>query len=194
MNNNKLNGKDLLNVGIYSAIYFVIVFAIAMLGMVPILYPMLVVFCPLIGGIVFMLFLTRVKKFGMIWIMSVLMGLLMLVCGMGVYPLIVSVVTGLLADLIYRSGNYKSATKAVLTHGVFSLWIFANFLLFYLNHDSYMATREEMIGPEYVETLNKILPLWSWIILLIVCFVFGLLGGLLGRKMLKKHLAKAGIA
>ena len=192
--NNKLNGKDLLNIGIYSAIYFVIVFAIAMLGMVPILYPMLVVFCPLIGGIVFMLFLTKVKKFGMIWIMSVLMGLLMLVCGMGVYPLIVSVVTGLLADLIYRSGNYKSAAKAVLTHGVFSLWIFANFLLFYLNHDSYMATREEMIGPEYVETLNKILPLWSWIILLIVCFVFGLLGGLLGRKMLKKHLAKAGIA
>lgn len=192
--NNKLNGKDLLNIGIYSAIYFVIVFAIAMLGMVPILYPMLVVFCPLIGGIVFMLFLTKVKKFGMIWIMSVLMGLLMLVCGMGVYPLIVSVVTGLLAELIYRSGNYQSATKAILTHGVFSLWIFANFLLFYLNHDSYMATREEMIGPEYVETLNKILPLWSWIILLIVCFVFGLLGGLLGRKMLKKHLAKAGIA
>lgn len=194
MNNNKLNGKDLLNIGIYSAIYFVIVFAIAMLGMVPILYPMLVVFCPLIGGIVFILFLTKVKKFGMIWIMSVLMGLLMLVCGMGVYPLIVSVVTGLLAELIYRSGNYQSAAKAVLTHGVFSLWIFANFLLFYLNHDSYMATREEMIGPEYVETLNKILPLWSWIILLIVCFVFGLLGGLLGRKMLKKHLAKAGIA
>lgn len=190
----KLKGKDLLNIGIYSAIYFAIVFGIAMLGMVPILYPMLVVFCPLIGGIVFMLFLTKVKKFGMIWIMSVLMGLLMLVCGMGIYPLIVSVVTGLLAELIYKSGNYASASKGILTHGVFSLWIFANFLLFYINHDSYLATREEMIGPEYVETLNKILPLWSWIILLVVCFVFGLLGGLLGRKMLKKHLTKAGIA
>ncbi len=190
----KLKGKDLLNIGIYSAIYFAIVFGIAMLGMVPVLYPMLVVFCPLIGGIVFMLFLTKVKKFGMIWIMSVLMGLLMLVCGMGIYPLIVSVVTGLLAELIYKSGNYASASKGILTHGVFSLWIFANFLLFYINHDSYLATREEMIGPEYVETLNKILPLWSWIILLVVCFVFGLLGGLLGRKMLKKHLTKAGIA
>lgn len=33
---NKLTGKDLINVGIYSAIYFVIVFLIAMLGMVPI--------------------------------------------------------------------------------------------------------------------------------------------------------------
>ena len=40
---NKLTGKDLINVGIYSAIYFVIVFIIAMLGMVPVLYPIYVI-------------------------------------------------------------------------------------------------------------------------------------------------------
>lgn len=34
----------------------------------------LVVLCPIIGGIPFMLFITKVKKFGMIWIMSVIMG------------------------------------------------------------------------------------------------------------------------
>lgn len=45
----KLNGKDLINIGIFSAIYFVIVFITAMLGMVPILYPMLTVICPLVG-------------------------------------------------------------------------------------------------------------------------------------------------
>jgi len=190
----KLNGKDLINVGIYSAIYFVIVFAVAMLGMVPFLYPTLVVFCPLIGGIVYMLFLTKVKKFGMVWIMSILMGLLMLVCGMGYYSLIISVFSGLFAELIIRSGRYENASKSILSHGVFSLWIFGNYLLFYLQHDSYMASREKMVGPEYVETLNKLLPMWSWIILLVVCFVFGLLGGLLGKKMMKKHLEKAGIA
>ncbi len=190
----KLNGKDLINVGIYSAIYFVIVFAVAMLGMVPFLYPTSVVFCPLIGGIVYMLFLTKVKKFGMVWIMSILMGLLMLVCGMGYYSLIISVFSGLFAELIIRSGRYESASKAILSHGVFSLWIFGNYLLFYLQHDSYMASREKMVGPEYVETLNKLLPMWSWIILLVVCFVFGLIGGLLGKKMMKKHLEKAGIA
>lgn len=64
--NGKLNGKDLVNVGIYSAIYFVIVFAVAMLGMIPIMYPMLAVIVPIVGGVVFMLFLTKVKKFGMI--------------------------------------------------------------------------------------------------------------------------------
>ena len=35
-NTKKLTGKDLINVGIYSAIMFVVVFAAAMLGMIPI--------------------------------------------------------------------------------------------------------------------------------------------------------------
>lgn len=34
--NNKLNVKDLINVGIFTAIYFVLVFAVAMLGLIPI--------------------------------------------------------------------------------------------------------------------------------------------------------------
>ena len=142
----KLNGKDLINIGIFSAIYFVIVFITAMLGMVPILYPMLTVICPLVGGVVYMLFLTKVKKFGMIWIMSILMGILMLVCGMSWYALAIGVFSGLIADLIFKSGNYCGAVKGVISHAVFSLWIFGNYLLFYLNHESYMKTREEMVA------------------------------------------------
>ena len=191
---NKLTGKDLINVGIYSAIYFVIVFIIAMLGMVPILYPMLVVFCPIIGGIPFMLFLTKVKKPGMIFIMSIPMGLLMLVSGMGIYPLIVSVFSGLLSEVIYRKGNYSSAKMAALTNGTFSLWVWACFLLLFLNRDSYMASRAESIGQEYVDALNKLTPGWLCPVLLIVCFICGIIGGLLGKKMMHKHFEKAGIA
>ncbi len=32
---NKLQGKDLINVGIFTAIYFVVMMAIAMLGFIP---------------------------------------------------------------------------------------------------------------------------------------------------------------
>ena len=67
---NKLKGRDLINVGIYGAIYFVILFAVAMLGMIPIFLPLLSVLVPILGGIPFMLFLTRAKKFGMITIME----------------------------------------------------------------------------------------------------------------------------
>ncbi len=191
---NKLTGKDLINVGIYSAIYFVIVFIIAMLGMVPVLYPMLVVFCPIIGGIPFMLFLTKVKKPGMIFIMSILMGALMLISGMGIYPLIVSVFSGLLSEVIYRKGNYSSAKMAVLTNGTFGLWVWAGFLLLFLNRDSFLASRAESIGQEYVDALNKLTPGWLCPVLLIVCFICGIIGGLLGKKMMHKHFEKAGIA
>ena len=102
-----MKGKDLVNIGIFSAIYFVIVFIVAMMGTIPIFLPMLAVIVPILGGIPFMLFLTRVNKFGMIWIMSVIMGALMLLTGMSWQPLVVSVVTGLLAELVYKSGNYK---------------------------------------------------------------------------------------
>ena len=37
----KLKGRDLINIGIYGAIYFVILFAVAMLGMIPIFLPLL---------------------------------------------------------------------------------------------------------------------------------------------------------
>ena len=61
---NKLKGRDLINIGIYAAIYFVILFAVAMLGMIPIFLPLLSVLVPILGGIPFMLFLTKVKKPG----------------------------------------------------------------------------------------------------------------------------------
>ena len=50
-NDSKLKGKDLINVGIYAAIYCVIMTAVAMLGFIPIMMPMLCVLVPLIGGI-----------------------------------------------------------------------------------------------------------------------------------------------
>ena len=69
-NENKLKGRDLINIGVFGAIYFVILFAVAMLGMIPIFLPLLSVLVPIVGGIPFMLFLTKVKKIGMIFIMA----------------------------------------------------------------------------------------------------------------------------
>ena len=190
---NKLQGKDLINIGIYSAIYFVIVFAVAMLGYIPILMPMLCVFVPLFAGIPFMLFLTKVKKFGMIWIMSIIMGILMFLTGMAHYALLVGLFTGLIAELIYKSGDYKSQSKAVLTCGVFSMWVFGNFIPMFFNREAYWSTRQSF-GEEYITTLNSLMPMWLCPVLLVASFVFGIVGGMLGKALLKKHFIKAGIA
>lgn len=190
--NEKLKGKDLINIGIFTAIYFVIVFAVAMLGYIPILMPLLCVIVPIIGGVPFMLFLTKVKKFGMILIMSVIMGILMLLTGMGYYSLIVGAVSGLAAELIYKSGRYRSAGKAVLTTGVFNIWIWGNYIPLFTNIEGYFSTRQSF-GQEYIDALTSLMPMWMFPTLLICCFVCGLIGGLLGRALLKKHFIRAGI-
>lgn len=188
---NKVNGKDLINVGIFTAIYCAASIVIFMLGFVPGFLPLYTVFIPVLSGIVFMLFLTKVKKFGMIFLMGLLLGLIMLLTGMSFYALIVGSICALISEFVYRSGSYKNAGKAILTNGVFSIWIWSNFIPLFLNPNSYFASRS--FSDEYVETIQRLLPLWMCPVLLVSCFVFGLLGGVLGRVILKKHFVKAGI-
>ena len=81
--NNRLQAKDLINVGIFTAILFVICMGVAMVGYIPIFVPLLSVIVPFVGGIPFMLFLTRVRKFGMVLIMAAIIGIIMCLMGMG---------------------------------------------------------------------------------------------------------------
>lgn len=187
-----MKGKDLINIGIFSAIYFVILFAVAMLGMIPIFLPLLSVIVPIIGGIPFMLFLTRVKKFGMIWIMSIIMGILMLLTGMSWPPLAVSVFSGLLAELVYKSSNYQSSAKAVITNGIFSLWVAANYLPLFFSAEKYWSARQNF-GQDYIDTVTKLMPTWMCPVTFLAAFMCGIIGGLLGKKLMKKHFEKAGI-
>ena len=189
----KLQGKDLMNVGIYTAIYFVVTFLVAMLGFIPIFMVLMVIIAPLIGGIPFMLFMTKVKKPGMIMIMSLIMGLLMLLTGMGYWPLLISIITGIAAELICRAGQYKSVKSAVLAAGIFPLWMWGNYLPLFFNPDQYFASRQSF-GQDYIDSLTSMLPGWMCPVLLVLCFLSGIAGGLLGKNMLKKHFKKAGIA
>lgn len=188
----KLNGKDLINVGVFTAIYTVVMMAIAMLGYVPIFIPLYSILMPLFGGIVLMLFLTKVKKFGMIFLMSILLGILMWLTGMSWYALAFGTVLGLIAEFIYKSGEYKSSKKAVLAYGVFSIWVWTNYIPIFFCPEKYWSTRQDF-GQEYIDTLQRLMPMWMCPVLFAACFVFGLLGGWLGLKILKKHFAKAGI-
>lgn len=189
----KIQAKDLINVGIFTAIMFVVCMGVAMLGYIPIFIPLLSVLVPLIGGIPFMLFLTKVKKFGLVTIMSILIGLLIGLMGMGVWVIIIAPFSGLAADLIFKSGDYTSVKKSVLGYGVFSIWVVGNFIPIVVTRENYFDMLVSGYGKEYANTLMGYIPDWSLIPLLAACFVSGMLGALLGRALLKKHFVRAGI-
>ena len=192
-NSNRLNGRDLINIGIYSAIYLVLAIALAMTGLIPIFLILLSSMYGIICGIPFMLFLTKVKKPGMIFIMSVIMGVVMFATGMTWMPIPFSIVTGIIAELVYRSGNYSSMKAAVLTCGIFPMWACGNYLPLFVQREQYFAERASY-GQEYADAVMRMTPNWMFFVLLIMTFVCGVIGGLVGKKLLKKHFVKAGIA
>ena len=193
MEKNKLQAKDLINVGIFTAIYFVLFFAGMMLGYIPIFIPLLGLVCPIICGIPFMLYLTKVKKFGMVTLSGIIIGLLNMLIGSGVLVLIFGIVFGVAADLIMKSGKYKSWKFTLLGNGVFSLWIMGFVSRMFLTRTEFFDSLVSSYGQEYVDTLMSYTPGWMFPVLFVVTFLGGILGALLGKAVLKKHFEKAGI-
>ena len=193
MNDTKLKGKDLINIGIYAALTCIIMTAVSMIGFVPVLMPLIGVIAPLFCGIPLMLFMTKVKKFGMVTIMGIIMGAFLGITGMGIWPVIFGVVCGVLADLINKSGSYKDGKKIILGNGVLNVLMFGCMVPLYINIDGYFSTRQSF-GQEYIDTVTNIVQPWTMPVLLIAGFLAGVAGALIGRKLLKKHFEKAGIA
>ncbi len=192
-NDNRLNAKDLINVGIYTAICAVICCAVAMTGVIPIMMVLLIVFVPIFTGIPYMMFLTKVKKFGMILILNVLMGALMWVTGMSYYALIVGTLSGLIAEFIYRAGDYKSKKCGIIAYAVSGIYCWANYFGIFFNAEAYFSTRQNF-GQEYIDSVTSMLPMWMCPVLLVVDFACGIIGGWIGTRVLRKHFEKAGIA
>ena len=82
----------------------------------------------------------------------------------------------------------------VLSNGIFSLWICANYFPDIITADSY---RKDLIdggySAEYCDNLFGAINYKTIAVLLILCFVFGCIGALIGKAAIKKHFEKAGI-
>ncbi|WP_350454727.1 MptD family putative ECF transporter S component [Slackia heliotrinireducens] len=191
----KINSKDLINVGIFTALYFVVCMVVAFIGFIPILMVIMPAACALIGAIPFMLFLTRVDKFGMVTLMGTILGLVTVLMGRPLPALLFGVAAGLLADLFLKSSNYSSTSKSVVGCAIFSLWIMGMALpMFFGYHDAYLESLRSGYGDAYVQTLAGITPDWMFFVNIVLIFVAGLAGGFIGSKVLKKHFVKAGMA
>ena len=189
----KMTVKDLITVGIFTVIYVVIFFICAMTGMVPVMaifYPVLIA---LIAGIPCVLFFTKVQKFGMITIMAVLTAVLLFLMGYGYPGIITGLVLGLIADVIMKSGDYKSFVKMVIGYVVFSEWVIGTQLPMFIMGNAYAEQFREMQGDEFVDGLEKLIS-WGMCAVVAVCVaVAALIGVFIGKAVLKKHFERAGI-
>ncbi|AFA47657.1 MptD family putative ECF transporter S component [Acetobacterium woodii] len=192
--NNKLQAKDLINVGIFTAIYFVVFFTTGMVGYIPVLMLAIPFLCPMVAGIPFMLFLTKVNKFGMVTIMGTVLSLLMMLTGHPWIGVPFGVVFSLIADMILKSGHFTNWGKIRIGYVVFSEWLIALFIPIFFMRDSYFATMRDGYGDYYTDTLMAITPTWVFFVMIAAIALGAVAGSYLGKAMLKKHFKRAGIA
>lgn len=141
-----------------------------------------------------MLYYSKIQKFGMVSLTGLICGILMLLTGMGYWSIITGFVFGVLADLILKSGDYKSAKKGIISHGVFSMWIIGNYIPIVVTRDSYYQDLITGYSQEYADAIMGYISAYTLPLLLIAGFVCGVIGGIIGQKIFKKHFKRAGIA
>lgn len=191
-----LSARDLLNVAIFAVIYFVTVFAMSMLGIIsPLVMLLTLPLSVIAAGIPYLLFVTRVRHAGMVTLFGVVIGALYLIVGHPLISTAVTVAAALLAEVILWVGRYRSRWGAIWAYVAFSLWYVGPWLPLLMNRAEYLdSPGMRAMGPEYVADFDRTVSttvLWSYIAATLVC---GLLGGLLGAFLLKKHFTRAGLA
>ena len=192
---NKLQVKDLIMIGVFSALYFVL----NMVGGMPFaMNPILTFYQPIgsafLSGIIFMFLIAKSPKRGTITILAVIMCILRFATGMHWAMGVGTLIAGIIAEIIAGSKNYKNKTMNMLSFGIFALGDIGTFLVYFINPESWSnAIIKKGTDISYIESMNAAAANWMIYVIVIGTFLVALLSAWIGIKLSKKQFEKAGI-
>ena len=192
MKEQKLKIKDLVTIGVFAVIYVVIIFALGMIGFLPVLYLVYPALLGIVSGTVIMLFMAKVQKPWAVLILGMLTSVFMMVEGNTYLLIIHSFVVMLIAELIRRVGNYNSFKYNMLSFAIFNTWICGSLMQMLWAREKYIEIAMVM-GEEYVNALIRLVTYPNMALVYLGAILGGLIGANIGRILLKKHFIKAGI-
>ena len=192
MTRDKLKVKDLVTIGVFAVIYFVLMFSVGMIGVVPILFLVYPTILGLVTGTPIMLFMAKVRKPWALFILGMISPLVMFAMGHTYVLPTISLIVMLLAELIRRKGGYRSFKYEMISFAVFNTWICGSLMQMLLAKKKYIEL-SMMMGKDYVQTLERLITYPNMVLVYIGAVLGGIGGAYIGRKILKKHFIKAGI-
>ena len=192
MDNQKLKVKDLVSIGVFGVIYFVLMFGVGMMGMIPILFLIYPTVLGIIAGTVVMLFMTKVQKPWALFIFGMISPLVMFAAGHTYIVVVLSLIVMIISELIRKIGNYNSFKYNMLSYAVFSTWICSSMMQMLLAKEVYIE-HCKMMGDDYVVALEKLITYPHMALVALGAFLGGIIGAYIGKALLKKHFEKAGI-
>ena len=190
----KLKIKDLVTIGVFTVIYFVLMFLSGMIGIVPILYLAYPTVAGIITGIVIMLFMAKVQKPGGLFILGLICSLIVIAMGNTYVIMVHALISMAIAEIIRKTGGYKSFKYNMLSFAIFNTWICGFLMQVLLAKDKVIEIAETRgMGYAYIMKLIALLNFSSMILVYIGAIVGGIIGAYIGKAFLKKHFEKAGI-
>ena len=189
--------KDIITTGIYTALYFVFL-CLGTLLSVLLAYSANMKYAPafiaLLAGTVYMLLIAKTKKFGCLILMSAVISVFFFMSGHFAFSFLPNLISGILADIIAKFGKYENKLYNLISYIVFSFGNLGPVIMIWVVRDSYIE-HLVAIGKDtsYINEVmvNSDFSNVAWLSLTII--IGGLLGGLFGQYMLKKHFNKAGM-
>ena len=151
-----MSGKDVITVGIFSAIYFVINFAFMLLGgLHPLLWILMPGFIALFTGIPYLMMCAKVQKVGSVLLMGLITGLIYYVTGQFTVVILVSFVLACgLAELTRGLTHYRSMAGNLVSFVLFSVGMVGSPLPIWLMREDFLRQITEQGMPaDYVNTL-----------------------------------------
>lgn len=192
MKEKKLKIKDLVTIGVFAVIYFVVMFGVGMIGMVPILFLIYPTILGIVTGTIIMLFMAKVQKPWGLFILGILSPLLMFAMGHTYIIAVHAVVVMFIAEMIRRAGGYNSFKYNMIAFAVFNTWICGSLMQMLWAKKKYIEL-SMMMGKEYVDALEKLITYPHMVLVYLGAIVGGIIGAYIGKALLKKHFNKAGI-
>ena len=193
--NRKLTGKDVIAIGIYSAIYFVMNFAAMITGFIPLFWILLAGTAAILTSIPFLLMAVKVPKPGAVLIMGFITAFLYFITGQFTVLILITMLIACVLSETYRYIT-KYALKfrnLVVAFILFSYGMVGSPLALFVYRESFLAQISETMSRKYVVAISSYITTSMLILLLVSPLVGGLLGALIAKGIFKKHFEKAGI-
>ena len=192
----KLKGKDLITIGIFSAIYFVINFIFMLMGGIhPIMWMLMPGLIALFTGVPYMLMTAKVQKPCAVLLMGLITGLIYFATGQFTVIILITFVIGCgLAELVRYFTKYDSFRGNALSFACFSVGMIGSPLPIWLFRDSFLAQiKEQGMSADYVSSLETLSSPLMLAVMIAAPVLLALVGAWIAKLLFRKHFEKAGI-
>lgn len=192
----KLKGKDLIAIGIFSAIYFVINFAFMLMGGIhPVFWILMPGFIAVFAGIPFILMVTKVQKLGAVFLMGFITALIYFATGQFTLVILISMAsTCILAEAVRVVTKYNSFKGNLVAYVIFSLGMVGSPLPIWLFKADFLAQiMNQGMPADYVAAVEALSSNTMLVVLFTAPIIGGIIGAFIARGLFKKHFVKAGI-